>query len=97
MIKPIFTSLICLGILFSIQATYAEEELPLPEGKNIKEWESISAALVAEKRFSEHTFTWSEYDRIVEKEGKDDPTKNFGWDYVLVNNDKIVQRNINKG
>ena len=24
------------------------------------------------------------------KEGKDDPTKNFGWDYILVDNDKIV-------
>jgi predicted Zn-dependent protease len=24
------------------------------------------------------------------KEGKDDPTKNFGWDYVLVDNDKII-------
>jgi len=53
MIKLLFTAIICLGVLFSIQAAYAEEELPLPEGKNIKEWESISAALVAEKRFSE--------------------------------------------
>ena len=24
------------------------------------------------------------------KEGKEDPTKNFGWDYILVDNDKIV-------
>ena len=24
------------------------------------------------------------------KERKDDPTKNFGWDYILVDNDKIV-------
>ena len=24
------------------------------------------------------------------KEEKDDPTKNFGWDYILVDNDKIV-------
>ena len=24
------------------------------------------------------------------KQGKDDPTKNFGWDYILVDNDKIV-------
>ena len=24
------------------------------------------------------------------KEGKDDPTKNFGWDYILVDNDKVV-------
>ena len=27
---------------------------------------------------------------FFEKEGKEDPTKNFGWDYVLVDNDKIV-------
>ena len=27
---------------------------------------------------------------FFEKEGKSDPTKNFGWDYVLVDNDKIV-------
>ena len=24
------------------------------------------------------------------KDGKKDPTKNFGWDYILVNNDKVV-------
>ena len=65
MIKPIFASIICLGILFSIQVTYAEEELPLPEGKNIKEWESISAALVAEKRFSEAIIY---LDKILEQE-----------------------------
>ena len=53
MIKSILTAIICLGILFSVQTTFAEEELPLPEGKNIKEWQSISAALVAEKRFTE--------------------------------------------
>ena len=27
---------------------------------------------------------------FFEKEGKPNPTKNFGWDYVLVDNDKIV-------
>ena len=27
---------------------------------------------------------------FFEKEGKVDPTKNFGWDYVLVDNDKVV-------
>ena len=27
---------------------------------------------------------------FFEKEGKEDPTKNFGWDYVLVDNDKMV-------
>ena len=49
MIKSILIAIICLGVLFSVQTVFAEEELPLPEGKNIKEWESISAALVAEK------------------------------------------------
>ena len=37
MIKSIFTAIICLGILFSIQAAYAEEELHLTDRKNIKE------------------------------------------------------------
>ena len=27
---------------------------------------------------------------FFEKQGKKDPTKNFGWDYILVDNDKIV-------
>ncbi len=27
---------------------------------------------------------------FFQKQGKQDPTKNFGWDYVLVDNDKIV-------
>ncbi len=27
---------------------------------------------------------------FFEKQGKADPTKNFGWDYVLVDNDKVV-------
>ena len=65
MIKLIFTTIICLGILFSIQAIYAQEELPLPEGKNIKEWESISAALIVEKRFSEAIIY---LDKVLEQE-----------------------------
>ncbi len=65
MIKSVFTVIICLGILFSIQTVYAQEELSLPEGKNIKEWESISAALVAEKRFSEAIIY---LDKILEQE-----------------------------
>ena len=40
MIKSILIAIICLGVLFSVQAAVAEEELLLPEGKNIKEWES---------------------------------------------------------
>tara|TARA_E500000178_G_scaffold1107_1_gene1268 strand:+ start:348 stop:1181 length:834 start_codon:yes stop_codon:yes gene_type:complete len=27
---------------------------------------------------------------FFDKSGKEDPTKNFGWDYVLVDNDKVV-------
>ena len=65
MIKSIFTAIICLGILFSIQATYAQEEFPLPKGKNIKEWESISAALVVEKRINEAIIY---LDKILEQE-----------------------------
>ena len=49
----IFFCVISFVLLFSIETTYSEEELPLPEGKNVKEWESIGAALVAEKRFNE--------------------------------------------
>ena len=65
MITSILIAIICLGVLFSVQAAVAEEELPLPEWKNIKEWESISAALVAEKRFSEAIIY---LDKILEQE-----------------------------
>ncbi|MED5275287.1 MAG: tetratricopeptide repeat protein [Thermoproteota archaeon] len=65
MIKSILTTIICLGVLVSVQTVFAEEELPLPEGKNIKEWESISATLVAEKRFSEAIIY---LDKILEQE-----------------------------
>ena len=27
---------------------------------------------------------------FFENKGKKDPTKNFGWDYILVDNDKVV-------
>ncbi len=27
---------------------------------------------------------------FFQKQGKDDPTQNFGWDYILVDNDKVV-------
>ena len=65
MIKSLFSIIICLGVLFSIQAVYGQEELPLPEGKNMKEWESISAALISEKRFSEAIIY---LDKILEKD-----------------------------
>ena len=65
MIRYFLSGIICIIILFSVQTAFAEEELPLPEGKNIKEWESISAALVAEKRFSEAIIY---LDKILEQE-----------------------------
>tara|TARA_B100000029_G_scaffold41529_1_gene38647 strand:- start:1184 stop:1999 length:816 start_codon:yes stop_codon:yes gene_type:complete len=52
MLSYLLTGIVCLILLFSTHTSFAEE-LPLPDGKNIKEWESISAALVAEKRFNE--------------------------------------------
>jgi len=65
MIKTILIAIIGLGVLISVQTGFAEEELSLPEGKNIKEWESISAALVAEKRFGEAIIY---LDKILEQE-----------------------------
>jgi tetratricopeptide (TPR) repeat protein len=65
MIKQVFFAVICFTILFSVQTTYAQEELSLPEGKNIKEWESISAALVVEKRFEEAIIY---LDKVLDKE-----------------------------
>ena len=53
MIKFLILMLVCFTIIFSTHNVNAQEELPLPEGKNIKEWESISAALVSEDRFEE--------------------------------------------
>ena len=38
MVKYLISGIICLTILFSMQTTFAEEELLLPEGKNLKEW-----------------------------------------------------------
>tara|TARA_Y100000590_G_scaffold386110_1_gene458686 strand:+ start:549 stop:1301 length:753 start_codon:yes stop_codon:yes gene_type:complete len=48
-----------------MQSVFAQEELPLPEGKNIKEWESISAALIVEKRYNEAIIY---LDKILEEE-----------------------------
>ena len=58
---------VCFMIIFSVQITFAQEELPLPEGKNIKEWESISAALVREDRFEEAIIY---LDKILEEDPK---------------------------
>ena len=63
--KIIISGLICLTILFSAQSVYGQEEPPLPEGKNIKEWASISVALVSENRFEE-AITY--LDKILEQE-----------------------------
>lgn len=57
--------MICLIVLFNVHTVFAEKELPLPEGKNIREWESISAALVSEERFSEAVVY---LDKILEAE-----------------------------
>ncbi len=65
MLKYVLGSIICVTILFSIQTSFAEEILPLPEGKNIKEWEAISVALVNEDRFQEAIIY---LDKILEKE-----------------------------
>ena len=65
MMKYVLSSVICGIVLFSMSTIFAQEELALPEGKNIKEWESISAALVAEKRFSEAVIY---LDKILEQE-----------------------------
>ena len=65
MLRYFFTGVICLTMLFSIHTAFADEELPLPEGKNIKEWESIGAALVADKRYDE-AITY--LDKILDEE-----------------------------
>ena len=67
MIKFLILLLVCSTIIFSIQNVNAQEELPLPEGKNIREWESISAALISEKRFDEAIIY---LDKILEEEPK---------------------------
>ena len=67
MIKLIFSGIACLILLFSVQTADAQEELVLPEGNNIKEWESISAALVLEKRFSQAIIY---LDKILDEEPK---------------------------
>ena len=65
MINQVILVAVCFLVIFSVQITFAQEELPLPEGKNIKEWESISAALVGEDRFEE-AITY--LDKILEED-----------------------------
>ncbi len=67
MIKIIILTLVCITTILSIQNVNAQEELALPEGKNIREWESITAALISEKRFDEAIIY---LDKILEEEPK---------------------------
>ena len=67
MINQVILVAVCFLVIFSVQITFAQEELPLPEGKNIKEWESISAALVREDRFEEAIIY---LDKILEEDPK---------------------------
>ena len=62
--KEIFLFIIVVSLIFSSTQAFAQE-LPLPEGKNVKEWEAISVALVAEDRFEEAIFY---LDKILEKD-----------------------------
>ena len=50
----------------------------ITSGPQLKEIREIGKKI----EFSVSTF--------FEKQGKEDPTKNFGWDYVLVDNDKVI-------
>ncbi len=50
----------------------------ITSGKQLNQIKNIGKKM----EFSVSTF--------FEKQGKEDPTKNFGWDYVLVDNDKVV-------
>jgi len=52
MIKLMFLLTISTILICSSHFVYAEE-LPLPEGKNVKEWESIAAALMKEERYDD--------------------------------------------
>ena len=58
---------VCFMVVFSVQITYAQEKSSLPEGKNIREWESISAVLVGENRFAEAIIY---LDKILEEDPK---------------------------
>ena len=65
MIRFIIFGIICLSLLFSIQITYAQENIEFESGKNIREWESISAALIDKDRYDEAIIF---LDRILEQE-----------------------------
>ena len=65
MIKIPISIIFCFVILVSLHTAFAENELIFPESNSIKEWESISAALVTEKRFNDAIIY---LDKILEKE-----------------------------
>ena len=62
--KEVFLFIITISLVFGSAQAFAQE-LPLPEGKNVKEWEAISVALVAEDRFEEAVLY---LDKILEKD-----------------------------
>ena len=67
----------------NIQAAAAYEQFKaktklITSGSQLKEVREIGKKM----EFAVSTF--------FENQGKEDPTRNFGWDYVLVDNDKIV-------
>tara|TARA_Y100000590_G_scaffold308568_1_gene348368 strand:+ start:756 stop:1541 length:786 start_codon:yes stop_codon:yes gene_type:complete len=57
--------MVCFGILFFIQEANAQNELPLPKGKNITEWQAISSALMKDERYDEALIY---LDKIIEQE-----------------------------
>jgi len=65
------------------QAAAAYEQFKI-KTKLIKEGSQLNEVIDIGKRIETAVSSF-----FINK-GKDDPTKNFGWDYVLVDNDKIV-------
>tara|TARA_A100001011_G_C14055419_1_gene733772 strand:+ start:76 stop:828 length:753 start_codon:yes stop_codon:yes gene_type:complete len=65
------------------QAAAAYEQFKT-KAKLIKDGSQLNQVIDIGKRIEVAVSTF------FEKKGEDDPTKKFGWDYVLVDNDKIV-------
>lgn len=87
MIRYFFGGVICLTILFSIQIAFADEELPLPEGKNVKEWYAIGIALISENRYEEAI---KYYDKILEINPNDEKAL-LNKGSVLIELDRIEE------
>ena len=60
--RTIFLFIVAISLIFGSTQAFAQE---LPEGKNVKEWEAISVALVSEDRFEEAIIY---LDKILEKD-----------------------------